>query len=193
MRGLVSFVLSAVSVAFLTFFGGFSYCGSALGAKALKQSEVAAKNCVYELYLYEKSSGCEILSFNASQADEVRAQKLLRGGAVKGERLFIPASEFSSSGIIGINGINGNGADGESAKNERAKNESAKNGIVGQIIKDLNAEMIFCESGEDFYCEYYYSPRLRRFSVINGKKVNLHISYTHAGVGVSSPIAFGAY
>lgn len=185
MRGLVSFVLSAVSVAFLTFFGGFSYCGSALGAKALKQSEVVAKNCVYELYLYEKSSGCEILSFNASQADEVCAQKLLRGGAVNGERLFIPASEFSSSGI---NGISGNGADGESAKNE-----SAKNGIVGQIIKDLNAEMIFCESGEDFYCEYYYSPRLRRFSVINGKKVNLHISYTHAGVGVSSPIAFGAY
>ena len=170
MRGRVLFVLSVISVAFFTFSGAFFDSALVFEPKEMNAGGTVAENCVYELYLYQKSSGCEILSFNTGEKERIRIEKFKFGRAVKGERLFIPAAEFSSDGL----------------------NEEETQ-IVGRIIENLNAEKVFCESGEKFYCEYYYSPSVKSFSIINGKKVNVHISYTNAGVSFSSPMAFGSY
>ena len=61
------------------------------------------------------------------------------------------------------------------------------------LIKNLNAKKVFIESGEDFYCEYYYSKKIRDYIVIDGKKINLHVSYSKDYVLVGTPIIFGGF
>ena len=65
---------------------------------------------------------------------------------------------------------------GESARIEKTE--------LTPLLKSLGAKKTFTEQGENFYCEYYYTPRIRRFIVLNEKRVNLHVTY-YLGVEIS--------
>ncbi|MDY4186640.1 MAG: hypothetical protein SOX77_02115 [Candidatus Borkfalkiaceae bacterium] len=167
-RGAVSVLLSVLVFAFLACAGAVNSFEPIFCDAAKSFGESALENCVYELYLYQKSSGCKILSFNVSDISEIKAEKLRLKNEVKGERLFIPESVLKDFCLN-------------------------KNSIKNEICSALNAEKAFEEKGEDFYNEYYYSKKIKTFLYINGKKVNFQVSVTRAGVSLSSPVAFGAY
>ena len=62
-----------------------------------------------------------------------------------------------------------------------------------RLIKEFSATLILCESGKDFYCEYFYSPKIKNFVFVNGKKVNLHFSYSKDNVKVGTPLIFDSF
>ena len=62
-----------------------------------------------------------------------------------------------------------------------------------KFINDLEAEYVFCELGEDFSCKYYYTDKIENFVIINGNKINLHLSYGKDVYTVGSPIIFGSF
>ncbi len=80
-----------------------------------------------------------------------------------------------------------------------------KNRLAGESVKvygnfdeksflsKMHARLVFEEIGENFRCGYYYSPKIRGYKSINGKKVNLHIAVTESGTTVGTPIIFGSY
>lgn len=171
MRGFVSTCLSIILFAFLALFGAFNYSKPIFCKATDFLSESELESCVYELYLYHNSSGCEIIGFDAQNLKGVRAEKLKRGKDVKGERLFIP---FEKTNFISLN------------ENKTIKAAKA-------ICDELRAKKVYFESGEDFYNEYYYCDGIKNFSIVNGEKVNFQISYTSAGISFASPVAFGAY
>ena len=61
------------------------------------------------------------------------------------------------------------------------------------LIKQFSATLVLCESGNDFYCEYFYTPKIKNFIYIDGKKVNLHFSYSKDRVKVGTPLIFDSY
>lgn len=64
---------------------------------------------------------------------------------------------------------------------------------ANRLIDEFSATLIFCESGNDFYCEYFYSPKIKNFVYVNGKKVNLHFSYFKDSVKVGTPLIFDSF
>lgn len=63
-----------------------------------------------------------------------------------------------------------------------------------EFLKRLEAKKVFCEAGDGFLNEYFYSRLLPDCVVINGKRVNLQISYTSCGkLTVATPINYGGY
>ena len=60
-------------------------------------------------------------------------------------------------------------------------------------LKQLKAEKLFTESGEDFNCEYYFSPRIARFTIINGARINLHVTRKNGVITIGTPINFGSF
>jgi hypothetical protein len=61
------------------------------------------------------------------------------------------------------------------------------------FIKGLNATAVFSEVGEDFNCEYYYSPKIKGSIILNGKKINLHVCYQKDYIVVGTPIVYGSF
>lgn len=61
------------------------------------------------------------------------------------------------------------------------------------LIDEYSASLVLCESGKDFYCEYFYSPKIKNFIYIDGKKVNLHFSYSKEKVKVGTPLIFDSF
>ena len=167
-RGAVSVLLSVLVFAFLAGAGAVNDSKPIFYETAKTLDETGATDYVYELYLYKKSSGCEISAFGAGETENIRAEKMRLKNDVKGERLFIPAFSLEKFLID-------------------------ENEIKSKICSYLNAEKAFEEKGEDFFNEYYYCKSIKNFSYINGKKVNFQVSVTRAGVSFSSPVAFGAY
>ena len=76
-------------------------------------------------------------------------------------------------------------------KGECAEVESEENLI--KTLKDLKAEKLFSESGENFDCEYYYSPRIARFTIIKDRRVNLHVTRRNGVITIGTPINFGSF
>lgn len=64
---------------------------------------------------------------------------------------------------------------------------------VSTALAGLFAVKVFSESGENFSSDYYFSFRIRRYTIINGRKVNLHVCRTSGGYKIGSPIIFGGY
>ena len=62
-----------------------------------------------------------------------------------------------------------------------------------KTIKDLNANLIFSENGEDFNCEYYYSKQIKGGIILNGEKINLHVCYLGDQIVVGTPIVYGSF
>lgn len=61
------------------------------------------------------------------------------------------------------------------------------------LLSELRAEKIFSERGKDFYCEYYYSPKLRYEARIDGRRINLHVSKSKNGITAGAPLIFGSF
>lgn len=61
------------------------------------------------------------------------------------------------------------------------------------LISDYSATLVLCESGSDFYCEYFYTPKINNFVYIDSKKVNLHFSYLKDSVKVGTPLIFDSF
>lgn len=76
-------------------------------------------------------------------------------------------------------------------KGECAAVENEENLI--KTLKDLKAEKLFSESGENFDCEYYYSPRIARFTIIKDRRVNLHVTRRNGVITIGTPINFGSF
>lgn len=64
---------------------------------------------------------------------------------------------------------------------------------LAETLKELKAEKLFSESGEDFDCEYYFSPRIARYTVIKGVRVNLHVTRKNGIITIGTPINFGSF
>ncbi len=64
---------------------------------------------------------------------------------------------------------------------------------MNKIVAKLRAKKLFCESAGDIVTEYYYTPRIRNFVVIKGRKVNLQIAYGKENCCVGTPVIFGGY
>ena len=64
---------------------------------------------------------------------------------------------------------------------------------VSDLIDDLGAKEVFFEDLGDVLCVYYYSPRIRSFKTINGKKVNLQTAKRNEKYSVGCPMIFGGY
>ena len=61
------------------------------------------------------------------------------------------------------------------------------------LIEEFCATLVLCESGNDFYCEYFYTPKIKNFVQIDGKKVNLHFSYSNDRIKVGTPLIFDSF
>lgn len=79
----------------------------------------------------------------------------------------------------------------KSVKGEAVTVKSEKE--VENALTGLLAIKVFSESGEDFSCDYYFSFRIRGYTIINGRKVNLHVSKTKDGYKIGTPLIFGGY
>ena len=64
---------------------------------------------------------------------------------------------------------------------------------ANEIKLKFYAKKVFEEYGEDFICEYYFSPLIKNFVYIHGRKVNLHFSIQQDSVVVGTPIIFGSF
>ena len=60
-------------------------------------------------------------------------------------------------------------------------------------LKKYFAVKVLEEHGENFYCEYYYSPLISSYIYIKDKKINLHLSETNGQIKLGSPIIFGGF
>lgn len=173
MKNALVVIISFLSCAFFCVRGAFF---SAFPITALSHGagiEQGVKNeCYSEAYLYKSSSGCKVVSLNGFGGDffcNVGSGGLLSAiKSVKGERFFVP-SEVAVSGGLSF--------------------EELRDFFVAR----LNARAVFCESASGVYNEYYYSSAIKNCAVINGKRVNLQIGKTNAGISVASPVAFGSY
>ena len=61
------------------------------------------------------------------------------------------------------------------------------------LIDDLNAKEVFFEDIGDVKCVYYYTPNIRSYKIINGKKVNLQTAKRGEKYSVGCPMIFGGY
>lgn len=69
-----------------------------------------------------------------------------------------------------------------------------ENFSLAACIKYFDAEIIFTErTGEDLYSVYLYSPRIKRFKIVKGEKVNLHAAFAEVYVALGSPLVYGSY
>ena len=62
-----------------------------------------------------------------------------------------------------------------------------------EIIKELGAEIVFCERVGETVSIYAFSPNLPQGILLYGKMVNLHIAISTQGCMVGTPIIFGGY
>lgn len=60
------------------------------------------------------------------------------------------------------------------------------------FITSKNAEKVFEEKGELYDCEYYYSSEISAFVLVEGKKVNIHLSKV-GDIKIGVPFIFGSY
>lgn len=191
MKKTLVIIISFLSFAFFCMRGvAFSVCPVAVCSRGLNLPKNVKNQCVSEAYLYKSSSGCKVVRFSGNfccffnfcgerrffyesgvcgSNEKVETRGIFEiAKSVKGERLFLPAEAFLQSGL---------------------RFEE----FCGFFVKSLGAKKAFSEQAEGAYNEYYYSRAIKNYSVINGKRVNLQISKTGAGVSVASPIAFGSY
>ncbi len=66
---------------------------------------------------------------------------------------------------------------------------------LNALLEKLGAKEVFKESGECFDNVYYFSPLVSGYVIVNGRKVNLHVSSgaPDGQAKVATPINFGGY
>ena len=64
---------------------------------------------------------------------------------------------------------------------------------AGRLMKDFQARVVFEETADGVRSVYCYSPKIRGYKRIGGKKINLHIAYADGRTVAGTPIIFGGY
>ncbi|PWM75774.1 MAG: hypothetical protein DBX59_00585 [Bacillota bacterium] len=106
---------------------------------------------------------------------------------------FSPVSEvYSADGSMGAGSVYGvfetvNGKSGESCRVDR------ENFSLQECIKYFQAEIIFTERVENTVSVYLYSPKIKRYKIVKGEKINLHVAFAAEYVALGSPLVYGSY
>ena len=64
---------------------------------------------------------------------------------------------------------------------------------VQEILSDFSAKTVFIEETAEQTSYYAYSDKIQYLKIINGKKVNLHISVSSEKIKMGSPVIFGSF
>ena len=64
---------------------------------------------------------------------------------------------------------------------------------VDKILADFSAEIVFIEETAEQTSYYAYSDKIKYLKILDGKKVNLHISTSSEKIKIGSPIIFGSF
>lgn len=64
---------------------------------------------------------------------------------------------------------------------------------IDDILTIFNANVVFSETTIEGISYYAYSNQLKYTTIINGKRINLHVHYSNEKVVVGSPIIFGCF
>ena len=62
-----------------------------------------------------------------------------------------------------------------------------------KYLNEKKATKVFSENLADITNEYYYSPLIPVYKLINGQKVNVHVSEKKGVTTVGVPLIFGSY
>ena len=71
--------------------------------------------------------------------------------------------------------------------------ELNENILIEELLDFFNAKLIFTESTMEGISYYAYSKDLKRSTILNGKRINLHVHYSGKNVVVGTPIIFGSF
>ena len=64
---------------------------------------------------------------------------------------------------------------------------------VDKILADFSAKIVFIEETAQQTSYYAYSDKIKYLKILDGKKVNLHISTSNEKTKIGSPIIFGSF
>ena len=64
---------------------------------------------------------------------------------------------------------------------------------VEKILEDFSAKLVFVEETARQTSYYAYSSKIKYLKILDGKKVNLHISISKERVKIGSPLIFGSF
>ena len=116
----------------------------------------------------------------------------------KGEHYFYLYSKSSNASVLRLK--NNNEGALKRIKPFLVRGESVylttcegANDYAQSIVIDKQAVLVFCEKLQGITCEYYYSPKIFNYVIINGKRVNLHLVKTSNGVKMGSPLVFDSF
>ncbi len=129
-----------------------------------------------------------------------KASNLFLFESEKGERTFYLLSNSSNAKIVSF-------SDEERIKAQTLQNIKGQSVFfdysyidereclqtVEREIEKYGARLIFKEEGAWGVNEYYYSPKLFNFVIIEGKKVNFHVAKNDKGITVGYPLIFSGY
>ena len=71
--------------------------------------------------------------------------------------------------------------------------ENVNEEYVKKILARLNAKKQFTEVVDGVTCDYYYTPAIKDYVVISGKRVNLHSARRGGVYSIATPMIFGSY
>ena len=61
------------------------------------------------------------------------------------------------------------------------------------FLKELDAKEVYSSKIENVENVYYYTSKIKRYQIVNGKKVNVHIAKSQNDVIVGVPIIYYGY
>ncbi len=61
------------------------------------------------------------------------------------------------------------------------------------FLKDLNAKQVYSSQIENVENAYFYTDKIKKYQIINGKRVNVHIAKTGDGVIIGIPLIYYGY
>ena len=64
---------------------------------------------------------------------------------------------------------------------------------VDKILEDFSAKVVFIEETAEQTSYYAYSDKIKYLKILDGKRVNLHISTSNEKIKIGSPIIFGSF
>ena len=64
---------------------------------------------------------------------------------------------------------------------------------TGAFLGKFNAKVVFTEKVDNVTCIYAYSPKVKYSTIVNGKKVNLHLAFNGDEVTLGTPLIYGGY
>ena len=82
---------------------------------------------------------------------------------------------------------------GESIFVDNKNSESAINEYIEALLIKYKAKIQLVEVASYGKSEYYYSNKIPNYVIINGYRVNVHISISSYGITIGTPLIFGSF